>query len=800
MQMNACLRRRAVATSVTAGVLWALYGSSAAAADESLAEVIVTATRHPVSAQDVPASITAVSGQSLEVAGIKDIAGLAHSISGVNYVDKGPYGGTTGSTLVIRGLNSEDTSNLAFPSQIVGPVAIYVDETALFANIRLLDLDHAEVLRGPQGTLYGSGSLGGTIRFVQNAPDPKAFDAKAEVGVSDTTHTHASNQDASGMLNLPISETFAVRLNAGLTNQAGFINQPNLYVRDARGVPAPSNPNDLFSAPETSRQNGTNNYAYRNARIAALWKPNADFHAQLSYFYQKASGNGYPYDAPFYGLDSLSSLDTLRETTKDTVDLVALTVDYDLGFATLTSATSGARHLNATVDDGTTVYQTFPFYTAYYGGNPRAIFPRMTGLEDKLLTQELRLASKAHGTLDWVAGIFFNDQKTSVVDEESYPGYNDFFNACTPIYGAGSVQCGAGEYGPANGLGIINGVPAPTDRAYVANFQTRFKDLALFGEVTWNITSAFSVTGGSRVFKQTLEQSQQIGLLFDGPDYVTNGSVNAQWRRALWKVNTSYKLDSSNLIYATWSQGFRRGSANALPATEAVNNYVTPPGLTKVNPDTANNYEIGIKGTLDNRYRYSAAIYDVLWKNIQQSANLTPLQLTGALNVGDGYSRGMESEFSAVITDHIAAQLGYTYDETKLTSLSALAVSSLFSPPTVGSQLPGTPKNNVSVNLEYGHINLANGELRFAADGHYQSSLIPNISATVPSVPGVTMFDARASFARDQWIFTLYADNVTNRLGINSYTDPGVYGRAYAAIVSRPRTVGLTVAYSLKGF
>jgi outer membrane receptor protein involved in Fe transport len=135
-RMGFRLRRPAMGSSVTAGVLWALYGGACAAADDEIGEIIVTATRHAVSAQDVPASITAISGDALDIAGIKDIAGLAHSVAGVNYVDKGPYGGTTGSTLVIRGLNSEDTSNLAFPSQIVAPVATYVDETPLFANHR----------------------------------------------------------------------------------------------------------------------------------------------------------------------------------------------------------------------------------------------------------------------------------------------------------------------------------------------------------------------------------------------------------------------------------------------------------------------------------------------------------------------------------------------------------------------------------------------------------------------------------------------------------------------------------------
>src|ERR1700692_1188835 len=185
-------------------------------------------------------------------------------MAGVNYTDKGPFSGVNGSTLIIRGLNSEGTGGQpALASPGIPPVATYVDDTPLFVNLRLQDLDHVEVLRGPQGTLYGSGSLGGTIRFVQNSPDPAAFDAKAEAGLSKTAHTHALNEDLNGMLNIPLSDTFAIRLNAGWTDDAGSINQPNLYALDASGVPVASQPGNLFSPPKIVAKDGVNSYQYR---------------------------------------------------------------------------------------------------------------------------------------------------------------------------------------------------------------------------------------------------------------------------------------------------------------------------------------------------------------------------------------------------------------------------------------------------------------------------------------------------------------------------------------------------------
>jgi iron complex outermembrane recepter protein len=796
---------------VTAAVLTAIYGSSARADDAAtqeagLQEVVVTATRRAVSAQDLPISITAVTGASLEQGGIKDLSELAHSMAGVNVTDKGPFGGVNGSTLIIRGLNSEATAGqLALATPVVPPVATYVDDTPLFVNLRLQDIDHVEILRGPQGTLYGSGSLGGTIRFVQNAPDPRGFDAKIEVGLSDTAHTHAPNEDVSGMLNIPISDTFAVRLNGSLTDEAGFINQPNLYRLDASGAPISADPTNPFSPPVKYSRNGVNTYGYRTGRVAALWKPTDEFHAQLSYYYQHATAGGFPYSAPFYGVDTLQSTDNTRASTDDKVNLVALTAEYEMGFATLTSNTSWAHHVNHTSSDLTNLYSFFSFYPALYGANPRVLVTGHDVLDDKPWSQEFRLASKTGGAFEWVGGLFFKHQSTNIQEHEFYNGYLDFFNACAPIYGVGDglspSQCGIGEtaYTPGSPPNSIEGVPIVKDQAYIGDFETTFKDVAAFGEATYHLTSAWSVTGGMRVFKQTVSQAQQTGLLFDGPGSIANVSLSDSWRRALWKVNTAYQLDRTNLVYATWSQGFRRGGVNALPANEPAVGYTTPAALYKLEPDKADNYEVGIKGTIENRFRYSAAIYDIEWHNVQEGAQLTPLVLPGAVNVGSAYSRGFETELFAAITGHLTGQLDYTYDKTALTSITALALAGVSVPlPAAGTPLPGTPKSSVALTFEYGHVALAGGELRYAISAHYQSSLIPALSATIPAVGGYTMLDTRLGYTLTHWAATAYVNNLTNKLGINSYSDPFNYGPNYQAVVSTPRTVGVTLGYSFK--
>ena len=193
---------RACAAPITAAVLTALYGG-AVHADQTtgLQEIVVTATRHAVNAQSLPISITAIPGSALANAGVVDTVDLGHFIAGVNVTDKGAFGGVNGSSLIIRGLNSDSTSGEFIQSSpIVQPVATYLDNTPVFFNLRLQDLARVEILRGPQGTLYGSGSLGGTIRFVENPPNFDGFDATAEAGVSDTAHSHDLNKEMNGML------------------------------------------------------------------------------------------------------------------------------------------------------------------------------------------------------------------------------------------------------------------------------------------------------------------------------------------------------------------------------------------------------------------------------------------------------------------------------------------------------------------------------------------------------------------------------------------------------------------------
>jgi iron complex outermembrane receptor protein len=485
-----------------------------------------------------------------------------------------------------------------------------------------------------------------------------------------------------------------------------------------------------------------------------------------------------------------------------------LTLEYDFGFATLTSATSWARHANDTISDETAEYLNFPsFPQDLYGQNPRFLVIGSEVFIDKPWSQELRLASKSGGFLDWVGGLFYKHQTNNINEDDFSPGYSAFYNACSPTFGTSPGDfvtpsyCGVGDtsYVPGQTT-VIDGIPILKDELFVGNIKNTFQDIAAFGEVTAHVTSAWSVTGGARVFRQTLSQSEQVALtLLAAPQFntpPTNLTSSGSWNRALGKVNTSYQLDPNNLIYATWSQGFRHGAINALPASAG--GAITPTSIYKVDPDTANNYEIGAKGTLANRFRYSAAIYDVQWHNIQEEVSLTPIVLPGVLNIGDGYSRGVELELDNAWTSHLTTSLSYTYDMTKLTRITPLYVFPIVvgTTPLVGSPLPGTPKNSLAGTIEYGHIPLAGGRLTFSIDAHYQSSETSGLSVSIPTVPGYTIVDTHVSMEWPHWTVMAYANNVTNNLGITAYQDPVISGNRYNAIVSQPLTIGGRISYS----
>ncbi len=665
----------------------------------ALQEVVVTANRRPETVQNVPYAISAVSGAELSQLGITGMSGISQTVPGVTFLDKGAYAGLSDNTLIIHGLNAEITGGL-IPNQTQSPVATYVDDAPVFVNLHVTDVSRVEVLRGPQGTLYGSGSLGGTVRFLQNDPDLNDYQVIATVGAGDTHNARAANYDGDLIVNLPVTSTFALRFEAGDTYQAGFIDMPHTYVLDANRTPVLAQPgNELSSPPVFASQKAVNDATIHNYRVAALWQVTDKMGIRLNVNRQETNAGGPPEINPtIYGF-TLNDAALSRQPVRDVIDLYSADISYDLGFATFTSSTSDYNHAVHADQDQTMTYQSLPFYVAVYGSGPRPYFDSLNILDDKGVTEELRLASKPSDFIDYVVGAYYSSQRASPSYYQYDRGYYDYDSACVPAYGAGSTQCGLGEY-----YGIVpseSGVPVEKDESFLQSVNNRFLDRAVYGQLTWFILPKLQVTGGARVFSQVLDSTGDNGLLFAGPDYVASRTSSTTNTSALGKFDVLYEIAPTMTTYFNWSQGFRRGVNNALPpSTNFGTVVVTPPGAFTAKPDTDDDFEVGLKGSFD-RITYDLSPYYILWHNVQATVSATPAFIPSVLNVGDGYSRGLDLALSGFITGHIFGQVNYSFDETKLTAVSPLVVEVASAPFEGGGRFPGVPQHQLNWRFEY---------------------------------------------------------------------------------------------------
>lgn len=760
--------------------------SDAAADHESSDDIIVTANRREQKVLDVPYSISAIGGAALESRGITSLADLSKEVAGITVIDKGPFAGIANNSLIIHGISAENSYGF-IGKQTAAAVATYVNDTPLFVNLRLRDIDRVEVLKGPQGTLYGANSLGGTIRIIQRLPQLGVSEGAISAGVATTSHSGGASYNADAILNLPLGDRFAIRINAGYERTAGFIDQPKLYVLDSNRQPVLATPgNILNSLPVFTSAKDTNAYETWAVRGSALWQPTDEISLRIDYNHQESRADGRPTITPdIYGHDLKSAAYT-REQLRDNVDIISLSGDADLGFAKLSSTTSYSDHDAYETNDNTRFFQHFSFYTPYYGSGPRPLIDSRSPYSDRNFTQEVRLASKGGGQFDWVVGGYYSKETTEPQIQAYYPGYTDYYNACKPIYGSGSSQCGYGPYpGP---LTSLNGIPVLKDLAFLSDVKQEFQDIAAFAEITWHPTDKLQLTGGARYFEQKSSAVEKVGLLFSGPDFVFNTDRKFRKSRPLFKANIAYKFTDRLTAFATFSQGFRRGNVNALPTRLSFGPPIDP-GVFSSQPDITNNYEIGVKGSA-RKFHFAASAYYIDWTKIQAEISLTPLVILGVVNAGDGYSEGVDLEAS-YNSRRLLLQMNYGYNQSKLRRLNPAIIASASSTPAPGGSFPGVPEHTLSGRAEYAFDPDAVVDIRLGMSADYKSSQPVTISATSPRLNGYGFVNAYVIANSGPWSARLYINNIFDSLGITSSQDPAAAGFGYYQSVSRPRTGGL---------
>ena len=809
------------------------------------ADIVVTAQRRSQTLQDIPYNISVVNPAAIAASGATTIDNLTRLVPGLTSVDQGSAarGGTN--NLTLRGLRTGSPGGgnnpAEVPGQSISPVSTYFGETPVFFPIPLYDIERVEVLRGPQGTLYGSGAQAGTIRIIPQRPKFDKISGSIEATGALTEHSREKTYGVNAALNLPLSDTFAVRLVGGARREGGFIDAVDLFKVSPSGVPVPSVPGDLTSGPVLAPvDRDTNTTKQWFGRAALRWKPTESLDIQIDYLHQHIKADDAQLSNPGYAggpLDLTTPLPadpdpvtnppaypnstfTLRpggdyRTTafikrpyEDNLDLVSGLASLDLGFATVTSTSSYYDDKSVATADYTSLfyrpgeafnYNAYPPYNFY----PRLlpIAPTVVGTDSFI--QEVRLVSKASRTFEYVIGGFYQRQHSNFSYVEVLPGFDAYSAAI-------------GQPSPA----FLPTSPTTADQ------RNRFTDLAAFGELTGHVTDKWQITGGFRLFRQTFRSATDYRFPLLGASVATDGvdptgltQVGANYKvtKLIKKVNTSYDVSRNLKFYATYSEGFRRGGANSLPT---VGPFASLPVYQTYAPDIAKNFEIGIKGSLANRrVSYAVDVYRINLNRFQLQTATAAGGFPVTLNGDKARSQGVEAETQVVLAHGLNATLGYAYTDAKVTrNFDRLDYQAYGSPGyggtgelvsilggglEKGTRLPGVPKHTASASLDWA-IELGGGlftRITPHIDGSYRSAaagfIVPDSSFNW-RIPGFFNGDARVTFdLKNKVTFDLFVNNFTDEQGFSGGQGTQSFPN-YSRLrnVSRPRTFGVTLRYT----
>jgi outer membrane receptor protein involved in Fe transport len=744
-------------------------------------DIVVTATRREARTIDIPYNISAVGGDRIDANQTRDQAELLRSIPGVAVVDRGRRNAGVMNTVTIRGVNVDSAALGDYAVSGVSPVSTYVGDTPLFAAYLLKDLDRVEVLRGPQGTLYGSGALGGTVRYILNKPVLGRFEGRATGGLSSVKGSGSIGYEADLILNVPLGETFAIRAVGSRQHYPGLTDYVNVYKLDAGGLPtAPAGV--LADDAEYESVKDADFVHVWYGRVSALWQPSDAFDVTLTYNHQEDKVGGRRqitrgldgYGKAYQGYQNGS---IQREPSNRDVDSVALEANVDLGFATLTSSSSWYEHEGDSVSENTGFYAQNGWLAFYYN-YPRPMASAVRSYRDKSFVQELRLVSKGGGAIDYVIGGYYQDQKLFSSQDSYVHGFKRYVDA-------------------------LYGYPVPwvlSDNDFQYRRHERFKDHAIFGELTWHITDTIDVTGGGRYFWNKSRSRTFMDLpAWSSTTNPTDTRFDVDDDKLLFKGNLSWKFADRGLLYATVSQGYRRGGSNAVPLT---GNFAEDPGWQHYKSDSLINYEIGVKGSAGG-LTYNLDAFYIDWKDIQLNTASTNWGFYVVQNGGKAKSQGIEAQVEGR-SGGLRYALGYTFVDAKLTR-------DFYTPEAVpalrgrkGDRLPGSARHILTASADYRFDLGSDTSLTLRGDGFYQSST-RNAIGTSPvfnvRLPGFSIWNGSATLRKGNVGLTLFVKNLFDVDGVTGVfteaymgTRPseGYYGNGAKDLITLPRTIGLS--------
>ena len=614
-------------------------GATSASAGDRLEEVVVTATKQAQSVDvgKVPISISAYSQQDLDSQGVKSIAEIAAMTPGVNFSQENQYGGTAQTNIEIRGVQSRTSAPTT---------AIYLDDTPLVARAsqfnngasliypQVFDLERVEVLRGPQGTLFGAGAEGGAVRFISTAPSLTTQSSYARTEVSWTRYGSAS-YEAGAATGGPIMDgTLGFRVSAWYRQDGGYLDrcQPAVMQAGCLGI-------------SDTNVNSSNAYV---VRAALLWQPMEGLRVTPSLFYQRQhydDGGGYEIadSDPAHGKFVFGLASALPAT--DPLFIPTLKVEADLPGATLTSVTSY-------------VWRKFDFQTDYtqlqdfaFFGNP---YP-LTGAPDDFargdyvtrlnnLYEELRIASaRRDSPVAWVAGLYGEDARQFDHAQVEHPDLPALFLA---NYGQTIEQ--------------VLGVPPYQGKwVYYGDMPEHDRQFAVFGNADVKLSPSLQLNLGVRWATFSTDTGLFLAGPFNGGTQQFAGSTT--YHALTPKAGLTWQPDEDNTYYLSAGKGYRAGGVNAQTGSLIPTCNVTVPEGFR--PDSLRSYEIGAKNRLlDRRLAIDSSVFFIDWNDIQTLTNIAQCGIGAVLNLGRAVSKGFDMSLRALVTHDLklGVQVGYT--------------------------------------------------------------------------------------------------------------------------------------------
>jgi iron complex outermembrane recepter protein len=748
------------------GVSGGVAFAAEAAEDSGLVEIVVTAEKYSSTIQNTPISISALSGADLAAAGITTVEGAAHEVPGLSMRSAGP--GQT--EYEARGLASNGGSS---PT-----VGFYLDEVPMSPSAQsqngkvvidpdLYDISRIEVLRGPQGTLYGAGSMGGTVKVITNQPKLGTYEGSFEGTLSDT-QGGSGNGGGNFMLNLPLGDVFAVRVVGTDTYRSGWLDRVVLNPFPADNGPVRGN---VLAAPVQSVTTNVNTESLYGGRVSVLFKPNDDLSVLATGMYQRMVMGGYDeFDSPpgpAYGAHYEAA--NIPEPIADTVHIFSLTVTENLEFADLTSATAYWDRQEHQTQDG-----------AESESQANGIYPYVPLAFSEVdyshqFSQELRLTSHGSDQLHWTAGAFFSNLNTTLVDSAD----------SNPVFSS-----------PGNPTGIVG---------HFDNDYT-IRQSALFADGSYKITDTLKFSTGVRWYRYLSRYSQQsFGYDFPSPTPLPPTKTEEANRGFNPRFNFAYSPTADLTTYVSASKGFRPGGANLLVPPPTAPPFCSAGSPSSYGPDSVWSYELGEKAKLfDNWLTINSDFYYIKWKGIQETIPLT-CGLEYTANAGDGRSFGPEVEINAKLSNEWSVSASGAYTDAKVSrssaAFAATVVGSVGSCPSIGNctiPILNVPKETASVAVTYSTTVFTDYQLRARLADVYVGSSYDEAYSFGIQLPGYAVASARLGISKDNWSVTAFVDNFTDKIALSTANNTFFQFNIPSLIrysTNQPRTFGTEVNY-----